>query len=32
MSAKCDASVFFLIYDQFAAMRKLDSGRIVYKT
>ena len=32
MSAKCDSNVFFPIYDQFAAIRKLDSGRMVYKT
>ena len=32
MSANCDAIVFFPIYDQFAALRKPDSGRMVYKT
>ena len=32
MMAKCDAIVIFPIYGQFVAIRKSDSGRIVYKT
>ena len=32
MSPNCDVIVFFPIYDQFAAIRKPDSGRMVYKT
>ena len=32
MSANCDAIVFFPIYSQLAAIRKLDSGCMVYKT
>ena len=32
MSTNCDSIVFFPIYDQSAAMRKPDSGRMVYKT
>ena len=32
MSANCDAVAFFSIYDQFAAIRKSDSGRMVYRT
>ena len=32
MSANCDVKVFFSIYGQFAAIRKPDSGGIVYKT
>ena len=32
MSANCDVIVFFPIYGQFAAIRKLDSRRMVYKT
>ena len=32
MSANCDVIVFFPIYSQFAAIRKPDSGRKVYKT
>ena len=31
MSKNCDAVVFFSIYSQFAAIRKLDFGCIVYK-
>ena len=31
MSTNCDFIVFFSIYDQFAAMGKLNSGRMVYK-
>ena len=32
MTATCDVIVFFLIYDQFAAIRKLDFGRMASKT
>ena len=32
MSANCDAIVIFLIYGQFGAIRKPDSGRMVCKT
>ena len=32
MSENCDVIVIFLIYGQFGAIRKLDSGRIVCKT
>ena len=32
MSENYDVIVIFLIYDQFGAIRKPDSGRIVYKT
>ena len=32
ISVNCDFSVIFLIYGQFGAMRKPDSGRTVYKT
>ena len=32
MSVNCDAYVIFPIYDQFRAMRKLHSGRMVCKT
>ena len=32
MSANCDVIVIFPIYGQFGAIRKLDSGRMVYKT
>ena len=32
MSAKCNVIVFLPVYGQFAAIRKPDSGRIVYKT
>ena len=32
MSTNCNVNVFFLIYDQFAAILKPDSGRMVYKT
>ena len=32
MSANCDATVVFSIYGQFGAIRKPDSGRLVYKT
>ena len=32
MLANCDVIVFFLIYGQFAAIRKLYSGRMAYKT
>ena len=32
MSTNCDIIVFFPIYGQFAAIRKLDSGRMVNKT
>ena len=32
MSANCDVMVIFPIYDQFGAIRKPDSGRIVCKT
>ena len=32
ISANCDVIVIFPIYSQFAAIRKLDSGRMVYKT
>ena len=32
MSDKYDVIVIFLIYGQFGAIRKPDSGRIVYKT
>ena len=31
ISVNCNVIVFFLIYAQFAAIRKPDSGRIVYK-
>ena len=32
MSVNCEAIVFFLIYGQFAAIRKPDSGFMIYKT
>ena len=32
ISSNCDVTAIFLIYDQFGAIRKLDSGRIVCKT
>ena len=32
MSSNCDVTVFFQIYDQFAAFQKPDSGSMVYKT
>ena len=32
MSVNCDAIVFFLIYRQFAVIRKPDSGHVIYKT
>ena len=32
MSTNCGVMVFFPIYGQFAAIRILDSGRMVYKT
>ena len=32
MSANCDVIVIFLIYGEFGAIRKPDSGRIVCKT
>ena len=32
MLANCDVIVIFLIYGQFGANRKPDSGHIVYKT
>ena len=32
MSKNCNVIVIFLIYDQFGAMRKPDSGRIICKT
>ena len=32
LSTNCDVIVFFPIYGQFAAIRKLDSRRMVYKT
>ena len=32
MPVNCDAILFFPVYDQFGAIRKLDSGRIVCKT
>ena len=32
MSANCDVIVIFWIYGQFGAIRKPDSGRLVYKT
>ena len=32
MSTDCDVIVIFPIYDQFEAIRKPDSGRIVCKT
>ena len=32
ISASCYVIVFFAIYDQFAAIWKPDSGRMVYKT
>ena len=32
MSVNCDVIVFFPILDQFATIRKPDSGRMVYKT
>ena len=32
ISANCDVIVIFLTYGQFGAIRKPDSGRIVYKT
>ena len=32
MLANCDVVVFFTIYDQFAAIWRPDSGRMVYKT
>ena len=31
MSANCDAIVIFLIHGQFGAIKKLISGRIVWK-
>ena len=31
MSINWDVIVFFLIYAQFATIRKLDSGRMIYK-
>ena len=30
-AANCDVTVIFLIYGQFGAIRKPDSGRMVYK-
>ena len=32
MSGNCDVIAIFPIYSQFGAIRKPDSGRIVYKT
>ena len=32
MLANCDVTVIFMIYGQFGATRKLDSGRIVCKS
>ena len=32
MSANCDVVVFFPIYGEFSAIRKPDSGCMVYKT
>ena len=32
MSANCDAIAIFLIYGQYGALRKPDSGRIICKT
>ena len=32
MSKNCDIILIFPIYDQFAAIRKPESGRMVYKT
>ena len=32
ISANSDVIVYFSIYGQFAAIRKADSGRMVYKT
>ena len=32
MSGNCDVLIFFPIYGQLAAIRKPDSGRMVYKT
>ena len=32
MTANCDVIVIFLIYGQFGAIQKLDSGRMVCKT
>ena len=32
MSANCNAIVIFSVYGQFGAIRKPDSGRLVYKT
>ena len=32
MSANCDVVVFFPIYGEFSAVRKPDSGCMVYKT
>ena len=32
MSTDCDVIITFLIYDQFDAIRKLDSGRVICKT
>ena len=32
MSANGDVMAFFPIYGRFAAIRKLDSGRMIYKT
>ena len=32
MSANCDVIVFFPIYDQFTAIQKPNSWRMVYKT
>ena len=31
MSANCDVTVIFPIYDQFGAISKPDTGRILYK-
>ena len=32
MVVNCDVMVFFPLYGQFAAIRKPDSGRMIYKT
>ena len=32
MSGNCDVIIIFAIYGQFGAIRKADSGRLVYKT
>ena len=32
MMVNCDVIVFFPIYSQFSAIRKPDSGHMVYKT